>query len=158
MLKSWFRRLWGKQSGEGGEEAAIGGSAGNRQDDDPTGERASEGRQADASPGRHSETLPPDDDGFDPEQPVAYPIEDSIDLHTFSPKETASAVAEYLVEAQARGFREVRIIHGKGKGVQRRIIQGVLARHPAVASFTDAPPDRGGWGATLALLKPASSG
>ncbi len=63
-------------------------------------------------------------------------------------------VEEYLIEAQRRGFREVRIVHGRGKGVQRRIIQRLLERHPLVDGFSDAPPARGGWGATLAWLKP----
>lgn len=98
-----------------------------------------------------------DDAPFDPPHDFSeaqpMPIEDAIDLHTFSPRESASVVEEYLYEAQARGFREVRIIHGKGKGVQRQIIQKVLARHPAVEAFADAPPERGGWGATVARLK-----
>ena len=62
---------------------------------------------------------------------------------------------EYLIEASARGFREIRIIHGRGIGVQREIVRSVLQRHPLVASFTDAPPDRGGWGATIAHLHTA---
>jgi DNA-nicking Smr family endonuclease len=81
------------------------------------------------------------------------PIEDAIDLHTFAPRDVASVVEEYLFEAQARGFREVRVIHGRGKGVQRQAVRGVLSRHPAVASFGDAPATRGGWGATLVWLK-----
>jgi dsDNA-specific endonuclease/ATPase MutS2 len=85
---------------------------------------------------------------------VQTPIEDAIDLHTFAPRDVASVVEEYLREARARGFREVRVIHGKGKGVQRRIVQGVLARHADVESFRDAPASRGGWGATIVALKP----
>lgn len=87
---------------------------------------------------------------------VVMPIEDAIDLHTFAPRDVASVVEEYLHEAQRRGFREVRIIHGRGKGVQRRIVQGVLSRHPAVDGFRDAPASRGGWGATVVWLKAAS--
>ena len=66
----------------------------------------------------------------------------------------ASVVAEYLDAAQAKGFVEVRLIHGRGIGVQRKIVQGVLARHPLVASYADAPPERGGAGATIVRLRP----
>ncbi|WP_437534046.1 Smr/MutS family protein [Sorangium sp. So ce726] len=93
---------------------------------------------------------PPGDDGV-----VVMPIEDAIDLHTFAPRDVASVVEEYLHEAQLRGFREVRIIHGRGKGVQRRIVRTVLSRHPAVDGFRDAPASRGGWGATVVWLKAA---
>ncbi len=85
-------------------------------------------------------------------EPALMPIEDSIDLHTFRPDETASVVASYLEEAHARGFREVRIIHGRGKGVQRRIVHSVVREHPLVHDFADAPPERGGWGATVVQL------
>ena len=81
------------------------------------------------------------------------PIEDSIDLHTFQPKEVHIVVTEYLYQAIRRGFREVRIIHGRGIGVQREIVRGVLSRHPLVESFADAPPERGGWGATVVRLR-----
>ena len=70
------------------------------------------------------------------------PIEDSIDLHTFQPREIAEVVEEYLYQALAKGFREVRIIHGRGIGVQREIVRGILTKHPNVQSFKDAP-DRG---------------
>jgi len=66
----------------------------------------------------------------------------------------ASVVAEYLDAAQAKGFVEVRLIHGRGIGVQRKLVQGVLARHPLVAGYADAPPERGGAGATIVRLKP----
>jgi len=68
----------------------------------------------------------------------------------------ASVVAEYLDAAQAKGFVEVRLIHGRGIGVQRKIVQGVLARHPLVASYADAPPERGGAGATIVRLRPGA--
>ena len=70
------------------------------------------------------------------------PIEDSIDLHTFQPREIAEVVEEYLYQAMLKGFREVRIIHGRGIGVQREIVRGILMKHPDVHSFNDAP-DRG---------------
>jgi DNA-nicking Smr family endonuclease len=70
------------------------------------------------------------------------PIEDSIDLHSFQPQEVAIVVEEYLYQAVLKGFREVRIIHGRGIGVQREIVRSLLAEHPNVESFHDAP-DRG---------------
>jgi DNA-nicking Smr family endonuclease len=88
------------------------------------------------------------------DEPVPLPIEDSLDLHTFVPRDVAAVVADYLVEAHRRGFTEVRLIHGRGIGVQREIVRSVLGRHPLVEGFIDAPPDRGGWGATLVRLKP----
>ncbi len=99
-------------------------------------------------PDLESDGLPWDD----PDRVAAIPIEDAIDLHTFRPGETASVVGAYLEEAHARGFREVRIIHGRGKGVQRRIVRSALDRHPLVTGFQDAPPERGGWGATIVWL------
>jgi len=96
------------------------------------------------------ETL--DAEGFS-EEPIALPVEDFIDLHDFSPKEIPSLVEEYLCQAHQAGFREVRIIHGRGKGVQRAIVQSVLEKSPLVLSFSDAPPERGGWGATIAFLR-----
>ena len=78
-----------------------------------------------------------------------------LDLHPFSPRDVGSVVDEYLTQAAARGFREVRLIHGRGIGVQRAIVRGVLSRHPSVVSFTDAPAEAGGWGATIARLHPA---
>jgi len=63
-------------------------------------------------------------------------------------------VEEYLHEAQRRGFREVRIIHGKGTGTQREIVSGILRRHPAVISYRMAPAERGHWGATVVRLRP----
>jgi DNA-nicking Smr family endonuclease len=86
-------------------------------------------------------------------EPIILPIEDSLDLHAFAPREVRSVVGEYLGQAAARGFREVRLIHGKGIGTQRAIVRSVLARHPAVAEFFDGPPERGGWGATVVRLR-----
>jgi len=84
---------------------------------------------------------------------VSIPIEDWIDLHTFSPREIPSLLKEYLLECQKKGFREVRIIHGKGKGVQMNIVHSFLRKSPLVESFLLAPPEAGSWGATLVLLK-----
>ena len=69
----------------------------------------------------------------------------------------SSVVDEYLTAAQARGFAEVRLIHGRGRGVQRAIVQSLLARHPAVAGYRDAPAERGGFGATLVRLRPPTA-
>ena len=84
---------------------------------------------------------------------VRIPIEDWIDLHTFSPKEIPSLLEEYLLECQKKGFEEVRIIHGKGKGVQMNIVHSFLKRSPLIESFKQAPPDAGSWGATIAFLE-----
>jgi len=84
---------------------------------------------------------------------VILPIEDAIDLHAFSPRDVADVVASYLEAARESGFRSVRIIHGRGIGAQRETVRALLARHPDVASFADAPPDRGGWGATIVFFK-----
>lgn len=84
--------------------------------------------------------------------PVTIPIEDFIDLHTFSPKEIKIVLEEYLHEAYGKGFRTVRIVHGRGIGVQREIVRSVLSKHPLVVSFKDARPEAGGWGATWVVL------
>ncbi len=87
------------------------------------------------------------------EQPVQFPIEDSIDLHTFSPKDIPDVLCNYLEECHAAGLREVRIIHGKGIGVQRDIVRKALSRNSLVATFSQAPPEAGGWGATIVILR-----
>lgn len=87
------------------------------------------------------------------DDPILVPIEDALDLHSFGPRDVASVVEEYLKAAHERGFREIRIIHGRGIGVQRSIVRAVLSRHLLVVSFADAPPERGGWGATLVRLR-----
>ncbi len=87
---------------------------------------------------------PPDGD-----EVYEVPIQESIDLHFFAPRDVPSVVDEYLREASKRGFEEVRLIHGRGKGVQRAKVQKILTRHPAVASFRSD-----GTGSTLASLRP----
>jgi DNA-nicking Smr family endonuclease len=84
---------------------------------------------------------------------VRIPIEDWIDLHTFSPKEITSLLEEYLLECQEKGFKEVRIIHGKGKGIQRSIVHSFLKKSPLIESFKQAPTEAGSWGGTIAVLK-----
>src|SRR4051812_37350694 len=94
-----------------------------------------------------------DVDPYDPfKEPVRLEIRDTFDLHTIAPKEVMGVVEEYLAEARAAGFRAVRIIHGKGKGVQREMVRKILARTPFVVDWTDAPPEAGGLGATIAQL------
>jgi dsDNA-specific endonuclease/ATPase MutS2 len=94
-----------------------------------------------------------DVDPFDPfPEPVRLEITDVFDLHTISPREVRAVVEEYLREARRNGFTVVRIIHGKGVGVQREVVRSVLARTPFVERFGDAPPEAGGWGATIAYL------
>ncbi|MGA7104337.1 MAG: Smr/MutS family protein [Candidatus Deferrimicrobiaceae bacterium] len=87
------------------------------------------------------------------DSPHRIPIEDHIDLHVFSPKDVVSLVEEYLEEASKQGLRQVRIIHGRGMGTQRRMVRNALSRHPRVEAFGNAPPEAGGWGATLVLLR-----
>lgn len=89
----------------------------------------------------------------DDEPPVVVPIEDAIDLHPFAPREIASVVESYLDAARDAGFEEVRLIHGRGRGVQRANLHRLLRDHPLVAAYRDAPPERGGLGATLVWLR-----
>ena len=84
--------------------------------------------------------------------PVRLEILDILDLHTIAPRDVQRAVEEYLSEAHAAGFRVVRIIHGKGTGTQREMVRRILGRTPFIERFTDAPPEAGGWGATIAYL------
>ncbi len=79
------------------------------------------------------------------------PIEDSLDLHAFAPRDIPSVVAEYVRAAHEAGFREVRLIHGRGKGVQRGIVQHALEQHPLVVEFRDATETH--LGATVARLR-----
>jgi dsDNA-specific endonuclease/ATPase MutS2 len=98
-----------------------------------------------------------DDSDLDPFNPFPEPIEleitDLIDLHTIPPRDVKRVVEEYLLQAHDAGFRSVRIIHGKGIGVQRELVRKVLQRTSFVAAWTDAPPDAGGLGATIAHFK-----
>jgi DNA-nicking Smr family endonuclease len=95
-----------------------------------------------------------DDDCDD--TPVAIPIGDELDLHSFAPREVPSLVEEYLAACRERGILRVRLIHGRGRGVQRGVVRRLLASLDAVAAYSDAPVESGGWGATLVVLKPGS--
>ena len=90
---------------------------------------------------------------FDDDEPVEIPITDVFDLHSIPPRDIKDAVEAYMAEAHARGFRYVRIVHGRGIGVQRETVRTVLARTPFVESFGDAPLEAGGWGATVVTLR-----
>ena len=85
-------------------------------------------------------------------EPVDLEITDSLDLHAFSPKDVKAVTIAYLEEARKKGFRTVRLIHGKGIGVQREIVRGVLAETPFVRKFKSGDEFSGGWGATIAEL------
>jgi DNA-nicking Smr family endonuclease len=87
------------------------------------------------------------------EVPIEVPLEDSLDLHSFPPRDIPDVVEEYLRAARAAGFSEVRLIHGRGRGIQRARIHALLARLPGVARAYDAASDRGGWGATVVVLE-----
>lgn len=102
--------------------------------------------------------MPPDDgDDAPPPDAVELPIEEVLDLHSFPPAQTADLVREWLREVEARGWRDVRVVHGRGIGAQRRIVRSLLEREPAVEAFGDAPPETGGWGATWVRLRPSRS-
>ena len=88
--------------------------------------------------------------------PVEIPIDGTLDLHTFRPKEVPSLVRDYVNLCRERGIYEIRIIHGKGKGILRRTVHGILENHPLVAGYHDAH-DGSGWGATIAYLHKCKS-
>jgi dsDNA-specific endonuclease/ATPase MutS2 len=86
------------------------------------------------------------------DEPVRIPITDVFDLHTVPPRDVKAVVEEYLQEAHRLGFTALRIIHGRGIGVQREIVRSVLSKTAFVSSFRDAPAEAGGWGATIVTL------
>ena len=94
-----------------------------------------------------------DDDLDGVEDVVELPITDVLDLHSFLPREVPDVVRDYLDAAYERGLRAVRIIHGRGAGVQRQTVRTLLSRDPRVEAFGDAPPEAGGWGATWVKLR-----
>lgn len=93
----------------------------------------------------------------DDDPPTTHELTDELDLHTFQPRDCADVVEEYLHAAAAAGMQTVRIIHGKGTGTLRRIVHGVLARHPRVRSFQLAGGS-GGWGATVVEIELGTTG
>ena len=92
-----------------------------------------------------------EEDGW--EETVEVPITDVLDLHSFRPSEVADVVRDYLDAAYEKGLRDVRIIHGKGIGVQRQTVRTILGRDPRVEAFGDLPGEAGGWGATWVKMR-----
>jgi DNA-nicking Smr family endonuclease len=85
-------------------------------------------------------------------EPVRIPVTDVLDLHSIPARDAKAVVEEYLIEARRLGLRALRIIHGRGIGAQREMVRKILARTDFVERFGDAPPEAGGWGATLVTL------
>jgi DNA-nicking Smr family endonuclease len=98
-------------------------------------------------------TMSEENDFTDSFDPSPLTIDGVLDLHTFAPRDVTSVVEEYLQECRRKNIFEIRLIHGKGKGFQRRAVKKVLDRLPYVAEYSQAPPEAGGWGATLVRLK-----
>jgi DNA-nicking Smr family endonuclease len=94
-----------------------------------------------------------DNDFLMDQEPIVLPIDGVLDLHTFSPKEVADLLRDYVDECLKLGIYDLRIIHGKGKGVLRDRVRKILVRHPMVESISEAPLEAGGWGATLVRLR-----
>ncbi len=88
----------------------------------------------------------------DPDELVELEVTDVLDLHTIAPRDVRGAVEAYLEIASERGFRCLRIIHGRGIGAQRDAVRAILSRTPFVERFGDAPAEAGGWGATIVTL------
>lgn len=86
-------------------------------------------------------------------KPVKMPIEDILDLHTFNPREVPDLLVEYFSACMDADIYSVRIVHGKGRGILKKRVQALLKKNPQVKSFKNAPPEAGGWGATLVELK-----
>ena len=87
-------------------------------------------------------------------KPIKIPIQDVLDLHTFRPQDISDLLENYFDECIKAGIVSVRVIHGKGKGIQKKQVQRILQKDSRVKNFKDAPPEAGGWGATLVELKP----
>lgn len=86
-------------------------------------------------------------------EPIRIPVTDVFDLHTIPARDVKPVVEEYLAEAHRLGLRALRIVHGRGIGVQREMVRSILARTAFVESFGDAPAEAGGWGATVITLR-----
>ncbi len=95
-----------------------------------------------------------DPEGFDQDKPVEVPITNELDLHTFRPNEIGSLIPEYFRECRQRGILEVRIVHGKGKGMLRQGVIDLIQRSPDVVSYRTGDHTEGSWGATMVRLLP----
>ena len=109
------------------------------------------------TPANSTDDSPAESADIDPYNPFPEPVEieitDVIDLHTIPPRDVKRVVEEYLFQAREAGFRCVRIIHGKGIGVQQKMVRSILAKNLAVQDWTDAPPEAGGLGATIVRFR-----
>jgi DNA-nicking Smr family endonuclease len=97
-------------------------------------------------------------DDWNPEEPTVLPIDGILDLHTFSPSELRDLLEDYLAACLEAGILDVRIIHGKGKGILRDRVRSLLAKNTLVYGWSEAPLEAGGWGATLVRLVPKRTG
>jgi len=100
------------------------------------------------NPGDDPPDAPPEGDA------VAIPITGELDLHAFAPRDVASVVEEYVRACREHGVRRLRLVHGRGTGTQRAVVRRVLRGLEGIAAVRDAPPEAGGWGATLVELDP----
>jgi DNA-nicking Smr family endonuclease len=94
-----------------------------------------------------------DPDDGEGDEPVEIPITGELDLHAFAPRDIPVVVEEYVRTCRERGIRRLRLVHGRGTGTQRAVVRRVLRGLAGVASFEDAPPESGGWGATVVVLE-----
>ena len=95
------------------------------------------------------------EDPADPaDRALVLPLTGELDLHAFAPRDIPSVVEEYVRACRAKGLLELRLVHGRGQGVQRAVVRRRLSGLPGVVAFDDAPPQAGGWGATLVRLAP----
>jgi dsDNA-specific endonuclease/ATPase MutS2 len=117
--------------------------------------------RAEVEPGAVEVSDVADEGPFDSSNPFGEPVRleltDVFDLHSIAPRDVERVVVEYLEEARRARYRSVRIIHGKGRGVQRRLVHNILAQTPFVRDWADAPPQSGGWGATVAHFMPQAT-
>jgi DNA-nicking Smr family endonuclease len=88
------------------------------------------------------------------QEPVELPIDGVLDLHTFRPRDVKPVVLDYLELCREKNILEVRVIHGKGRGVLRQTVRALLEKHPEVVRFSEASQSHGGWGATMVYLRP----